>query len=155
MPTFNEFRTNEDLLADIREAKKNLDLSLSKEESSEIDKMIKQFQLNEIENKKSLLLRVYEKLFKKKLMKDKDNNGFSTIRQYDPEYSYKPELKVSVTIERPIDFGDEVDEWRKHLKHEHVLTEEREAKRNENEKNHNDLVQTYSSFIERQMMKTY
>lgn len=155
MPTFNEFRINEDLLAEIREAKKNVDLTLTKEESNEVDKLIKEFQLKEIEKKKSLLLRVYEKLFGKKLMRDKDNNGFLTIRQYDPEYSYKPELKVSVTIERPIDFGDEIDEWRKQLKLESILSEERELEKVENEKTHKKLILIYSSFIERQMMKTY
>ena len=125
MPDFNTFRTNEMLLGKVLVARKNVDLSATDDEQMEVRKFI-----NELEEKKrnensSLYLRFISFLTGKKYIQLKDIFGQKIIREVNDEVELKPELRISLTIERQIDFGDDVNEWRKYVHEENIRSEQR------------------------------
>ena len=124
MPHFNEFRVNKALLGEVLVARQNLDLSATEDEQNEV----RQF-LNELEEKKnydktSLYLRFVGFLTGKKYVKLKDRYGLSIVREFTTDNGLKPELRLSLTIDRQIDFGDDVNAWRTYVHQENIRSEE-------------------------------
>jgi hypothetical protein len=137
MPDFNTFRTNELLLGKVLVARQNVDLSASEDEQMEV----RQF-LHELEEKKrsetsTLYLKFIGLLTGKKYIQLRDKFGQKIIREVSSEVELKPELRISVTIERQIDFGDDVNEWRKYVHEENIRSEQKRIERQNNAKDRN------------------
>jgi hypothetical protein len=150
MPDFNTFRTNELLLGKVLVARQNVDLSASEDEQMEV----RQF-LHELEEKKrsetsTLYLKFIGLLTGKKYIQLRDKFGQKIIRS---EVELKPELRISVTIERQIDFGDDVNEWRKYVHEENIRSEQKRIERQNNAKDRNLIIQAYSQIITNIMMR--
>ena len=62
-------------------------------------------------------------------------------------------MRISITIERQIDFGDDVNEWRKYVHEESIRTEQKKIENKINSENIKTLVGAYSEIINRTMMK--
>lgn len=152
MPNFNEFRMNEELLGKVLVAKKNMDFSSTEEEDFEVRKFINELEEANRTKKKSLKVRFLELITGKKLVEFKDQFGNKVIREYTPNESEKPQPKI-LTIERDMDFGDDVSKWRNYVHEENIRDEERWIKRSENERNHKQLVATIEQVFTKKMMK--
>jgi uncharacterized FlaG/YvyC family protein len=153
MPHFNEFRVNEALLGKVLVARQNFDLSATEDEQNEV----RQF-LNELEEKKnydktSLYLRFVGFLTGKKYVKLKDKYGLKIVREFTSDNGLKPELRLSLTIERQIDFGDDVNAWRTYVHQENIRSEEVRIEKQKNAKNRQNLIGAYSETINKVMMK--
>jgi hypothetical protein len=153
MPDFNTFRTNELLLGKVLVARQNVDLSASEDEQMEV----RQF-LHELEEKKrsetsTLYLKFIGLLTGKKYIQLRDKFGQKIIREVSSEVELKPELRISVTIERQIDFGDDVNEWRKYVHEENIRSEQKRIERQNNAKDRNLIIQAYSQIITNIMMR--
>jgi len=153
MPNFNEFRMNEELLGKVLVAKKNMDFSSTEEEDLEVRKFINELEESNRTKKKSLKLRFLELITGKKLVEFKDQFGKKIIREYTPSGAEKPQLRIYLTIEREMDFGDDVNQWRNYVHEENIRDEERWIRRAENEKNHKNLVATLEQVFTKKMMK--
>ena len=153
MPNFNEFRMNEELLGKVLVAKKNKDFSSTEEEELEVRKFINELEETNRTKKKSLKVRMLEMITGKKLIEFKDQFGKKIIREYTPTVAEKPELKICFTIEREIDFGDDVNEWRNYVHEENIRDEERWIKKSEQEKHRKLLVATMEKVFLDKMMK--
>ena len=153
MPHFNEFRMNEELLGKVLVARQNFDLSATEDEQMEV----RQF-LNELEEKKhaertSLYLRFVGFLTGKKYIQLKDKFGQKIIREFTADNEVKPELRLSLTIDRQIDFGDDVNAWRKYIHEENIRSEEMRIEKQKNANNRAQLVGIYSETINKIMMR--
>lgn len=153
MPDFNTFRTNKLLLGQVLVARQNVDLSATENDHLEV----RQF-LHELEEKKrketsTLFLRFIGFLTGKKYVKLTDRFGQNIIREFNSEFEPKPQLRISITIERKIDFGDDVNEWRKYVHEESIRTEQKIIENKINSENRKTLVGAYSEIINRTMMK--
>lgn len=155
MPHFNEFRINEELLGKVLVVRKSVDFSATDEEHIEVRKFINDLEEEKRTEKKGLKLRFLELVTGKKLVQFKDHLGNKVLREYTPNNADKPELRISMTIERDIDFGDDVNEWRNYVHEENIRDEERWIKRAEQEKNHKRLVATIEQVFPQKMMKVY
>jgi hypothetical protein len=153
MPHFNEFRVNEELLGKVLVARQNFDLSATEDEQNEV----RQF-LNELEEKKNaekstLYLRLIGFITGKKYVKLKDRYGLSIVREFTTDNRLKPELRLSLTIERQIDFGDDVNAWRTYVHEENIVAEELRIEKQKNANNRQNLIGAYSETINKVMMK--
>ena len=153
MPHFNEFRVNEALLGKVLVARQNFDLSATEDEQNEV----RQF-LNELEEKKNaekstLYLRLIGFLTVKKYVKLKDRYGLSIVREFTTDNGLKPELRLSLTIDRQIDFGDDVNAWRTYVHQENIRSEEVRIEKQKNANNRANLVGAYSETINKVMMR--
>ena len=153
MPDFNTFRTNELLLGKVLVARQNVDLSASEDEQMEV----RQF-LHELEEKKrsetsTLYLKFIGLLTGKKYIQLRDKFGQKIIREVSSEVELKPELRISVTTERQIDFGDDVNAWRAYIHEENIRSEQKRIERQNNAKDRNLIIQAYSQIITNIMMR--
>lgn len=153
MPDFNTFRTNELLLGKVLVARQNVDLSASEDEQMEV----RQF-LHELEEKKrsetsTLYLKLIGLLTGKKYIQLRDKFGQKIIREVSSEVELKPELRISVTTERQIDFGDDVNAWRAYIHEENIRSEQKRIERQNNAKDRNLIIQAYSQIITNIMMR--
>ena len=153
MPHFNEFRVNKALLGEVLVARQNFDLSATEDEQNEV----RQF-LNELEEKKnydktSLYLRFVGFLTGKKYVKLRDRYGLKIVREFTSDNGLKPELRLSLTIDRQIDFGDDVNAWRTYVHQENIRSEEVRIEKQKNANNRANLVGAYSETINKVMMK--
>lgn len=153
MPNFNEFRLNEELYAELVSAKREMDFSNTVEENLEVSELVKEHEAQKREDSKPLYVKIAEKILGKKFIRFEDRYGNKHVREYDPNYVYAPQIKIKKTIERPIDFGDELGEWRKHIQEEAILLEEKKLYKQEQEKIQQSLVEIYAFNIQQQMMK--
>lgn len=153
MPEFNTFRTNELLLGKVIVARKNFDLSASKEEQLEARKLLQELEeKNRIETS-NLYLKFINFLTKKKYIQFKDRYGYKIIREFNSEVDLTPQLRISTTTERQIDFGDDVNAWRTYIHEEHIRSEQRKVEQQKNAKNRKSIVQAYSQIINNIMMR--
>jgi hypothetical protein len=141
------------LLGKVLVARQNVDLSASEDEQMEV----RQF-LHELEEKKrsetsTLYLKFIGLLTGKKYIQLRDKFGQKIIREVSSEVELKPELRISVTIERQIDFGDDVNEWRKYVHEENIRSEQKRIERQNNAKDRNLIIQAYSQIITNIMMR--
>jgi hypothetical protein len=153
MPDFNTFRTNEMLLGKVLVARQNVDLLATEDEQLEV----RQF-LHELEEKKrsensTLFLKFIGLLTGKKYIQLRDKFGQKIIREVSSEVELKPELRISLTTERQIDFGDDVNEWRKYVHEESIRTEQKIIENKINSENRKILIGAYAEIINRKMMK--
>lgn len=153
MPHFNEFRVNEALLGKVLVARQNFDLSATEDEQNEV----RQF-LNELEEKKNtekstLYLRLIGFLTGKKYIQLKDRFGQKIVREFTTDNGLKPELRLSLTIDRQIDFGDDVNAWRTYVHQENIRSEEVRIEKQKNANNRANLVGAYSETINKIMMR--
>lgn len=153
MPHFNEFRTNEDLLGKVLVARKNVDLSATDDENMEVRKFINEMEEERRTQKKSLKLRLLELMTGKKLIEFKDQFGKKIIREYEPDTELKPQLHISITLDRQIDFGDDVNEWRRYIHEENIRSEQKRIDKRRQAKEHAAIVSIYAEIISRKMMK--
>lgn len=153
MPHFNEFRINEQLLGRVIVARKNFDLSATLEEQMEVRKFLAEIEEEKREKSKSFKVRFLEFITKKKYVEFQDVDGFNTMRQYNPEESISPEIRLSQTIERPIDFGDDVGAWREYIHEENIRSEEERIEKEKQAKSWKELIEVYSHSILKKMMK--
>jgi len=153
MPHFNEFRMNEELLGKVLVARKNVDLSATDDEHMEVRKFINELEEERRTRKKSFKLRFLELITGKKLIEFKDQFGQRIIREYTPEEDLKPELHISITIDRQIDFGDNVNEWRNYIHEENIRSEQRRIDKRKQAKEHEAIVSIYAEIINKKMMK--
>ena len=79
--------------------------------------------------------------------------GQNIIREFNSEFEPKPELRISLTIEREIDFGDDVNEWRKYVHEENIRTEQRIIDNKIHSENRKLILGAYAEIINRAMMK--
>ena len=96
---------------------------------------------------------VLEVITGKKYVQMKDQYGKKIIREYIPDNEIKPNLKLSITVERPLDFGDEVNEWRKYIHEENIRSEQNRIERGEQAKHRKKIVEAFSHSIQKTMMK--
>ena len=153
MPHFNEFRVNEALLGKVLVARQNFDLSATEDEQNEV----RQF-LNELEEKKNtekstLYLRLIGFLTGKKYIQLKDRFGQKIVREFTTDNGLKPELRLSLTIDRQIDFGDDVNAWRIYVHQENIRSEEVRIEKQKNANNRANLVGAFSETINKVMMR--
>ena len=153
MPHFNEFRMNEELLGKVLVARKNVDLSATDDEQMEVRKFINELEEEKRTEKKSLKLRFLELVTGKKLVEFKDQFGKKIIREYTPETELKPELHISITLDRQIDFGDDVNEWRRYIHEENIRSEQKRIDKCRQAKDHAAIVSIYAEVIHKKMMK--
>jgi len=153
MPNFNEFRMNEELLGKVLVAKKNMDFSSTQEEDLEVREFINELEETNRTKQKGLKVRLLELITGKKLIEFKDQFDKKIIREYIPGNAEKPQLRVSRTLEREIDFGDDVNEWRSYVHEENIRDEERWIKKSEQEKHRKILVATMEKVFLDKMMK--
>lgn len=153
MPHFNEFRMNEELLGKVLVARKNVDLSATDDEQMEVRKFINELEEEKRTEKKSLKLRFLELVTGKKLVEFKDQFGKKIIREYTPETELKPELHISITLDRQIDFGDDVNEWRRYIHEENIRSEQKRIDKRRQAKDHAAIVSIYAEVIHKKMMK--
>jgi hypothetical protein len=118
---------------------------------------VRQF-LHELEEKKrketsTLFLRFIGFFTGKKYVKLTDRFGQSIIREFNSEFEPKPELRISLTLEREIDFGDDVNEWRKYVHEENIRTEQRIIDNKIHSENRKLILGAYAEIINRAMMK--
>jgi hypothetical protein len=156
MPIFNEFRINKILLGEILlEKRKSLD-SLHIEDDEEIEQFLVDLDEQNRINNKSLYVRLLEKFTKKNLVQFVDYNGDKQIREYTPLLKKeKPIIKLSKTIEPTLDFGDDINEWRNYIHEENIRDEEKKIEKEKMNKVRQSLVEIYSEFVSRKMMKIY
>lgn len=153
MPHFNEFRMNEELLGKVLVARKNFDLSATDDEQMEVRKFINELEEEKRTEKKSFKLRFLELITGKKLVQFKDQFGKKIIREYTPETGLKPELHISITLDRQIDFGDDVNEWRRYIHEENIRSEQKRIDKRRQAKEHATIVSIYAEIIYKKMMK--
>lgn len=153
MPHFNQFRINEELLGKVLVARKSVDFSATEEERMEVRRFMNELEEEKRTERKSLKVLILEMLTGKKFVEFKDHNGDKTFREYVPCKAEKPEPRISMTIDRDMDFGDDVNEWRNYVHEENIRDEQRWIKRAEQEKNHKILVATIEQVFTKEMMR--
>ena len=89
----------------------------------------------------------------KKYVKLKDRYGLKIVREFTSDNGLKPELRLSLTIERQIDFGDDVNAWRTYVHEENIRSEEIKIEKQKIADNRKNLVGAYSETINKVMMK--
>jgi hypothetical protein len=100
-----------------------------------------------------LYLRFVGFLTGKKYIQLKDRFGQKIIREFTADNEVKPELRLSLTIDRQIDFGDDVNAWRTYVHQENIRSEERRIEKQKNANNRANLVEAYSETINKVMMR--
>lgn len=153
MPDFNTFRTNEMLLGQVLVARQNVDLSASEDEQMEVRQFLHELEEKNRQEQSSLFVRFISFITGKKYVQLKDRFGQKIIREVTNEEQIKPMLKISLTVKRDIDFGDDVNEWRRYIHEQNILSEKKEIENREHEKHRHTLIEAYSQIINRAMMK--
>lgn len=153
MPHFNEFRINEELLGKVLVARRGADLSATNEEYMEVRRFMNELEEKKRTKRKSLKVLILEMLTGKKFVEFKDQNGDKKIREYVLSDGEKPEPRISATIDRDIDFGDDVIAWRNYVHEESIRDGQRWIKKAEQEKNHEILVATIEQVFYKEMMR--
>lgn len=153
MPHFNEFRMNKKLLGEVLVARQNFDLSATEDEQMEVRQFLNELEENKVAQKTTLYLRFVGFLTGKKYIKLKDRFGLNIVREFKLDNELKPELRLSVTIERQIDFGDDVNAWRTYIHEENIRSEENKREIQKTANNRKHLVEAYSETINKVMMK--
>ena len=156
MPHFNEFRVNKKLLGEVLVARQNVDLLSTDDEQNEVRQFIEELEKKKNYAKTSLYLRLVGFLTGKqyvKLNNVKDNDGRRVVRELNTNNDLKPELRLSLTIERQIDFGDDVNAWRTYVHEENIRSEELRIEKQKNAINRTNLIGAYSERINKVMMK--
>lgn len=153
MPHFNEFRTNEELLGKVLVARQKFDLSASEDEQLEVRQFINELEEKKLYKKTDLYLRFVGLLMGKKYIKLKDKFGQKIIRELKITEETKPELRLSLTIDRQMDFGDDVNAWRNYIHEENIRSEERRIQKDEQSKYRKKMVEAYSEIINKVMMR--
>ena len=153
MPDFNTFRTNKLLLGQVLVARQNVDLSATENDHLEVRQFLHELEEKKRKEKSTLFLRFIGFFTGKKYVKLTDRFGQSIIREFNSEFEPKPELRISLTIERQIDFGDDVNEWRKYVHEENIRTEQRIIDKKIDSENRKILIDAYAEIINKKMMK--
>lgn len=153
MPHFNEFRVNKALLGQVLVARQNFDLSATEDEHMEVRQFLSGLEDKKNYEKTTLYLRLVGFLTGKKYIQLKDRFGQKIVRELTIENELKPELRLSLTIERQIDFGDDVNAWRTYVHKENIRSEEARIEKQKNAKNRAKLMGVYSETINKVMMK--
>ena len=153
MPDFNTFRTNEMLLGKVLVARQNFDLYASEDEQIEVRQFLHELEEKKRKESSSLYLRFISLLTGKKYVQLKDRFGQKIIREVNDEVELKPELRISLTIERQIDFGDDVNEWRKYVHEENIRSEQRRIQGKAHSEDRKLIMNAYAEIINRVMMK--
>ena len=153
MPHFNEFRVNEALLGQVLVARQNFDLSATEDEHMGVRQFLSELEEKKIYEKTTLYLRLVGFLTGKKYIQLIDRFGQKIVRELTIENELKPELRLSLTIERQIDFGDDVNAWRTYVHKENIRSEELRIEKQKNAKNRAKLMGVYSETINKVMMK--
>jgi hypothetical protein len=100
-----------------------------------------------------LYLRLVGFLTGKKYIQLKDRFGQKIVREFTIDNELKPELRLSLTIERQIDFGDDVNAWRTYVHKENIRSEEVRIEKQKNANNRASLIGAYSETINKIMMR--
>ena len=153
MPHFNEFRVNKALLGQVLVARQNFDLSATEDEHMEVRQFLSGLEEKKIYEKTTLYLRLVGFLTGKKYIQLIDRFGQKIVRELTIDNELKPELRLSLTIERQIDFGDDVNAWRTYVHKENIRSEELRIEKQKNAKNRAKLMGVYSETINKVMMK--
>ena len=153
MPHFNEFRMNKDLLGKVLVARQNFDLSATEDEQMEVRQFLSELEEKKHTERTSLYLRFVGFLTGKKYIQLKDRFGQKIVREFTADNEVKPELRLSLTIDRQIDFGDDVNAWRKYIHEENIRSEEMRIEKQKNANNRAKLVGAYSETINKVMMR--
>ena len=153
MPNFNTFRTNKLLLGQVLVARQNVDLSATENDHLEVRQFLHELEEKKRREQSTLFLRFIGFFTGKKYVKLTDRFGQNIIREFNSEFEPKPELRISLTIEREIDFGDDVNEWRKYVHEENIRTEQRIIDNKIHSENRKLILGAYSEIINRAMMK--
>lgn len=153
MPDFNTFRTNELLLGKVLVARQNVDLSASEDEQLEARQLLHELEEKKRQEQSSLYLRFISFITGKKYVQLKDRFGHKIIREINSEVELKPELRISITTERQIDFGDDVNAWRAYIHEENIRSEQKQIERQNNAKDRKLIIQAYSQIITNIMMR--
>lgn len=153
MPHFNEFRVNEALLGQVLVARQNFDLSATEDEQMEVRQFLHELEERKNYEKTTLYLRLVGFLTGKKYIQLKDRFGQKIVREFTVDNELKPELRLSLTIERQIDFGDDVNAWRTYVHKENIRSEEVRIEKQKNANNRASLIGAYSETINKVMMK--
>lgn len=153
MPDFNTFRTNKLLLGQVLVARQNVDLSATENDHLEVRQFLHELEEKKRKEKTTLFLRFIGLFTGKKYVKLTDRFGQNIIREFNSEFEPKPELRISLTIEREIDFGDDVNEWRKYVHEENIRTEQRIIDNKIHSENRKLILGAYAEIINRAMMK--
>lgn len=156
MPHFNEFRVNKKLLGEVLVARQSFDLSATDDEQNEVRQFIDELEKKKNYARPSLYLRLVGFLTGKKYVKlnnVKDTDGRRVVRELNSEKDLKPELRLSLTIDRQIDFGDDVNAWRTYVHEENIRSEEIKIEKQKIADNRKNLVGAYSETINKIMMK--
>jgi len=149
MPNFNTFNINEELLGKVIKSKKN-DCILSEEELKKAKETYKKYK-NEQEAK-SIIHILFEKVTKKKLKKFIDSNNMTRYRAEDLDAEYVPVKQIKSTIQRPMEFGDDLFGWLEYIQAERKRIEEERIKAKNDDIYLKDLSEVYSKFIQKRMM---
>ena len=153
MPDFNTFRTNKLLLGQVLVARQNVDLSATENDHLEVRQFLHELEEKKRKEQTTLFLRFIGLFTGKKYVKLTDRFGQNIIREFNSEFEPKPELRISLTIEREIDFGDDVNEWRKYVHEENIRTEQRIIDNKIHSENRKLILGAYAEIINRAMMK--
>jgi hypothetical protein len=153
MPDFNTFRINELLLGKVLVARQRVDFSITESEQLEVRQFLQELEEKKRDEKSTVFLRFIGFLTGKKYIQLRDNFGQRIVREVNSEIELKPELRISLTIERQIDFGDDVNEWRKYVHEENIRTEQRIIDKKIHSENRKILIDAYSEIINKKMMK--
>lgn len=153
MPNFNTFRTNKLLLGQVLVARQNVDLSATENDHLEVRQFLHELEEKKRKEQSTLFLRFIGFFTGKKYVKLTDRFGQNIIREFNSEFEPKPELRISLTIEREIDFGDDVNEWRKYVHEENIRTEQRIIDNKIHSENRKLIIGAYAEIINRAMMK--
>lgn len=153
MPDFNTFRMNKLLLGQVLVARQNVDLSATENDHLEVRQFLHELEEKKRKEQSTLFLRFIGFFTGKKYVKLTDRFGQNIIREFNSEFEPKPELRISLTIEREIDFGDDVNEWRKYVHEENIRTEQRIIDNKIHSENRKLILGAYAEIINRAMMK--
>ena len=153
MPHFNEFRTNELLLGQVLVAKQNFDFAASEDEHLEVRKFMRELEEQKRKEDSSLYLRLVSFLTGKKYVQIKDRFGNKLIREIDSDTELKPKLRISVTINRQVDFCGDVNVWKKYIHEENIRIEQRNIEKKARSEERKLMVAAYAESINKKMMK--
>jgi hypothetical protein len=153
MPNFNEFRINELLLGKVLVARQNFDLAASEDEQIEVRQFLHELEEKKREESSTLFVRLINFFTGKKHIQITDRFGNKIIRELTSDEGLKPELRISFTVDRQIDFGDDVNAWRKYIHEENIRSEQRELEKKALEEDRERIVAAYAETINKKMMK--
>lgn len=153
MPYFDEFRINEKLLGKVVRAKLKIDLSYTEEEDLETKQFLLDLEKEKRNKSKNIKIWFLELITGKKLVEFENSFGKNSIREYEENNVLKPTLLIKETLQRPIDFGYDVNAWREYIRQEHLKEEQEKREKEDWEKMHKNLMQVFSETIYKKMFQ--